>query len=80
MDDAQKKKYKKLYNSLKRIRTNLNSLNNFYDDVYLEIKNTVTIDSDIPKQDELKNVCNSVNSVYKEISNNIIPRVKNKIY
>lgn len=79
MNEYQKGKYKNLLNKLYIIDSNLLDLIKYYEEIYLMVKENVSIETEELKTEILSSIKNSQIEIRKEIENDIIPLINTKI-
>ena len=79
MNEYQKGKYNNLLNKLYIIDSNLLDLIKYYEEIYLMVKENVSIETEELKTEILSSIKNSQIEIRKEIENDIIPLINTKI-
>ncbi len=78
-DEYIKNKYRNLYRNMYNIKNQLYQLNTLYNDLKVQLKNSILLDHEIPELERMNKMQNDIVSISKEIDNTIIPRINSKL-
>lgn len=74
-DEEMKRRYRNLRSNVYAIRNKINNLSDEYNNMKINIKNSVSVDGETPGMDEIENVKNDMDNIICEINNNLLPKI-----
>lgn len=79
MNELSKEQYRILYQKIKNIQNKLNNLEDIYEELFLNIKDGITINDKVFLHESLDNIKKNINNIKQETIYEIIPNINNKI-
>lgn len=79
IDDITRQKYNILKNQLYTIKNKLSTLNEYNEELYSLLKESVLLDNNIFNEELLSSINNEIKEISIELINNIIPLINTKV-